>query len=159
MTRTRISIDDFAKVLQDKTAEINKDGVIRNILKDASQVLIDKAKILCTNTDVRNSIEVIERKIYHSVILIGPNYRKGGNLAHLIEYGSGVRKPNNKSKKNNKNLKEYRKVKIGGQWLTMSNTNPFRGVAPKPFMRPAIDQTTKQVQNEIIKQIKNKIEK
>ena len=136
MSRTRISIEGFESILKDKLHGLNKDGVIIHILKYASDVLIKRAKSLCSNTDVRNSIGFIERRKYHTVVLIGPDYRKGGNLAHIIEYGSGPRRPNYESKWASKN--KYRKVKIHGEWRTMSVEKPFDGVPPKPFMRPAI---------------------
>ena len=61
----------------------------KRVLKKASRIVVDKLK---DNTPVdtgelKKSMEFLPLNKSKSSVFVGPNYRKGGSHAHLVEYG------------------------------------------------------------------------
>lgn len=74
------------KALEYKYAEEIK---TKRVLKKASKIVVDQLK---DNTPVdtgvlRDSMEFLPLNKSKNSVFVGPNYRKGGSHAHLVEYG------------------------------------------------------------------------
>lgn len=129
---------------------------IKAVTVKAANVVISSARSKCPSKSLKPKIGLITRNDnkYPNVSLVGIANGKEGNktityaaLASIIEYGAAERLPRSTKKRS----QDYRKVKIGGRWVTMSYSNPFKAITPRPFFRPAIDESEGRVKS-IIKE-------
>ena len=132
--QSKLNGTDSINKLSEKVLNALKDGRVKKILTEETNVIVNNAKvnILSVSSSVSNSIQHIERGNYPLHVLIAPKYPEG-NLAHFFEYGT---KP--------------RYTKDGS----------YRGqIIATPFMRPAIDSNIKQVEKQIGARIKTEVQK
>lgn len=91
-------IEGVDKAIDDiqKRSKSLKKGVVGKIIKTESNPLILEVRANAPNETVKNAYGFITRKDdkYPNTVLIGPNYGidGGGQLSHLFEYGTAVRK-------------------------------------------------------------------
>jgi HK97 gp10 family phage protein len=132
-------IDTFLKGLPSKFSH----RIVQAANAKAAKPLINAEKMLAPKSegDLRDSIGVkkasIKRANAIGEIKVGPLYRKGGRVAHLIEYGTKQRQTKGKGK-----YKVYR-----------AGANRGR-VTPKPFVEPAFNRTKDTVTGSIIDELK-----
>lgn len=125
---------------------------VKAVSVNGAQVLLRAIRAKCPSKTLKPHIGFITRNDskYPSVTLIGVFTGNDGNktitwaaLASIIEYGAAERTPRSTKKRS----QDYRKVLIGGRWVTMSFSNPFNAIAPRPFFRPAVDESENRVKD------------
>lgn len=125
---------------------------IKAVTVKAANVIINSARAKCPSASLKPEIGLITRNDskFPNVSLVGIANGKAGNktityaaLASIIEYGAAERAPRSTKKRS----QDYRKVLIGGRWVTMSFSNPFNAIAPRPFFRPAVDESENRVKD------------
>lgn len=119
---------EIDQVLRGLPLQINH-RIIGAANAEAAKPMVERAKALVAkDTDrLMASIAVVKQPITKSTnlgeVLVGPRLRKGGYKGHWIEYGTKPRYTKGKGKK--------RPVR-----------GAYRGyLTPRPFMRPAFEQT------------------
>jgi len=122
-------------------SEIDKKQV-KDLLKKATTPMVQtmKANVGKKSGRLAKSIKLLnpDNPKFPFTVLVGPDYtpdNKGtmtiAALASVQEYGAVARIPRKGAK--------YKKVLIGGKWITMSKNKPFKAIPPRPFFRPAVD--------------------
>jgi len=119
-------VDEVIKDLQ-RRPKLLKNGVVGKIIKSISAPMVAEVRANAPNETLRNAYGFITRKDnkYPNTILIGPNYSVdgGGQLSHIFEYGTAVRK-----------------TKDG------SNRGFIKAV---PYIRPAFDKYKQQIATQV----------
>lgn len=122
--------------------------VLTRTLRKAAKPLTDEAKRLVPKRsgELAKSIGVVAAKDFgnYTGVYVGPRRGiYGGHHAHLVEYGTAMRK-----------LDKPTLIKIGGKLVTITHT----GTMPaKPFMRPAYDSKIDEVQQEVKRVLQEEI--
>jgi len=88
-------VDEVIKDLQ-RRPKLLKNGIVGKIIKSISAPMVAEVRANAPNETLRNAYGYITRKDnkYPNTVLIGPNYGVdgGGQLSHIFEYGTAVRK-------------------------------------------------------------------
>jgi hypothetical protein len=88
-------VNEVIKDLQ-RRPKLLKNGAVSKIIKSISAPMVAEVRANAPNETLRNAYGYITRKDnkYPNTVLIGPNYSLdgGGQLSHIFEYGTAVRK-------------------------------------------------------------------
>jgi hypothetical protein len=88
-------VDAVIKDLQ-RRPKLLKNGAVGKIIKSIASPMIAEVRANAPNETLRNAYGFITRNDnkYPNTILIGPNYSVdgGGQLSHIFEYGTAMRK-------------------------------------------------------------------
>jgi len=121
------NVDKVVAAMERKRKALTRNRVVQRVLIDVALPLVKEVRANAPNETLRNAYGFITRKDnkYPNTILIGPNYSVdgGGQLSHIFEYGTAVRK-----------------TKDG------SNRGFIKAV---PYIRPAFDKYKQQIATQV----------
>jgi hypothetical protein len=133
---------------------------LKNVTKKAANIILQSARRKCISSHVRKSLDFITKNDgkFPTTTLIGLTNTKQNSSAKItvhahasiLEYGAGERMPRKRKSK---------AVLIDGKWATMSQSNPFKAIPPRPFWRPAIDENQQKVKESMINGLTDIIDK
>jgi hypothetical protein len=90
------NVDKVMKAMERKRKALSRNRVIQRVLINVALPLVKEVRANAPNETLKNAYGFITRKDnkYPNTILIGPNYSVdgGGQLSHIFEYGTAVRK-------------------------------------------------------------------
>lgn len=93
-----MSIEGIDAVIKDlqRRPKLLRNGAVGKIIKSISAPMVTEVRANAPNETLRNAYGFITRNDnkYPNTILIGPNYGVdgGGQLSHIFEYGTAMRK-------------------------------------------------------------------
>lgn len=90
------NLDKVAAAMERRRKALTRNRVVQRVLLDVALPLVKEVRANAPNETLRNAYGFISRNDnkYPNTILIGPNYGVdgGGQLSHIFEYGTAIRK-------------------------------------------------------------------
>lgn len=157
-------IDELNKILDQLPPYVEKKVVVPGLRNAAKPLLAAmRSKVPVKTGKGKRSIGILVEKGIYPAVLVGPRTGKGvkndGWALRFMEFGTAARKPRTLGR---------RALRRGGKQNTklkfVSNGRTFyveetKGITPRPFVRPALDETREQIINSLGQHVGESVEK